>query len=326
MKNKPLQLVLAILISVVGLYFAFRGIEWQNFLHELRSINLVWYISGMLGMILILIIRAMRWRIFLLPMGSFSTIKLYKGTIAGFFTNYVLPFRIGEVVRAYITGQFIGKKGTVLLPSIVIERMIDGVSFFLFVVIFSLFIDMPLTDKQITLVRILLVAILMIFVIAIYLYYRLRDKLSNYLESKEGKVASFLKDLHHGMLLLFKVKHPLQIIFYSFSIWFVTGLTYWAGIKACHLDLGFIEAFILMVTAMIAIAIPAAPGFVGTFHAAIVAALVALGIDKSTAASYAFLQHFIGLIPIVVFGLIHFLEANVSLKDIKTFQSNRHID
>ena len=75
-----------------------------------------------------------------------------------------------------------------------------------------------------------------------------------------------------------------------------------------------------MAAAMIAIAIPAAPGFLGTFHAAMVATLVALGIDKSTAASYAFLQHFIGLIPIVIFGLIHFLEANVSFKDIRKMQ------
>lgn len=320
MKNKTLQLIIAILISAAGLFIAFRNIEWKDFINELGSINLVWYIAGMAGMILILLIRGLRWKIFLLPMGTFSAIKLYKGTIAGFFTNYVLPFRIGEVVRAYVTGRYINKKGTLLLPSIVIERMIDGVSFFLFVVIFSLFIDLPLSDKQILIVRIALIAILVIFVVAIYLYYRLREKITVFLETKEGKVANFFKDLHQGMQALYKVKHPIQIIIYSFSIWFVTGLTYWAGIKACHIELGFVEAYILMATAMIAIAIPAAPGFVGTFHAAIVAALVALNIDKSTAASYAFLQHLIGLIPICVFGFIHFLEANMHFKDLKNLQ------
>lgn len=320
MKNKKIQLVLALLISAVGLYIAFRGIEWNNFISELRSVNIFWYIGGMLGMVLILLIRGVRWRIFLLPMGNYSALTLYKGTAAGFFTNYVLPFRIGEIVRAYITGRFIGKKGALLLPSIVIERMIDGVSFFFFVVIFSLFIDLPLTHKQITMVRILLIAILMLFVLIIYLYYKLREKITNYLQRKEGKVWGFFHDLHNGMLALFKIRHPFKILFYSLSIWFVTGLTYWAGIKACHLELGFVEAFILMATAMIAIAIPAAPGYVGTFHAAIVATLVALNIDKSVAASYAFLQHLIGLIPICILGFIHFLEANVSLKDIRKAQ------
>lgn len=320
MKNKKFQLALALLISAIGLYIAFRGIEWNNFVSELRSVNIFWYVGGMLGMVLILFIRGVRWRIFLLPMGNYSAVTLYKGTAAGFFSNYVLPFRIGEIVRAYITGRFIGKKGAVLLPSIVIERMIDGVSFFLFVVIFSLFIDLPLSDKQIMLVRILLIVILLLFVFVIYLYYKLREKITCYLEKKEGKVWGFFNDLHNGMLALFKVRHPVKILLYSLSIWFVTGLTYWAGIKACHLELGFVEAYILMATAMIAIAIPAAPGYVGTFHAAIVAALIALGIDKSIAASYAFLQHLIGLIPICILGFIYFLEANVSFKDIRKAQ------
>jgi len=322
MKKRSLQLILALIISAVGLYFAFKGLEWNSFINEIKSVNLFWYIGGMLGMVLILIIRGFRWRLFLLPMGSFSAVKLYKGTAAGFFTNYILPFRIGEVVRAYITGQFIGKKGTLLLPSIVIERMIDGISFILFVVVFSLFIEMPLSNKQILLVRVLLLVILTLFITVIYIYYRLRDKITDYLEKKEGKVARFFKDLHHGMLALFRVRHPFKILFYSFSVWFVTGLTYWAGIKACHLDLGFVEAFILMATAMIAIAIPAAPGYVGTFHAAMVAALVALNIDKNAAATYALLQHFIGLIPICVLGFIHFLEANITFKDIQKMQNN----
>ena len=192
MKKRSLQLILALLISAAGLYIAFKGLEWNDFINEVRSVDLYWYIGGMLGMVMILLIRGLRWRIFLLPMGSFSAIKLYKGTAAGFFSNYVLPFRIGEVVRAYVTAKFIGKKGAILLPSIVIERMIDGISFILFVVIFSLFIDLPLSNKQIFLVRALLIIVLMIFLLAIYIYYRLRDKISATLEEKEGKSRRIL--------------------------------------------------------------------------------------------------------------------------------------
>jgi len=317
MKHKVLRLSLSIILSLAGLYIAFRGIEWSNFLRELRSVDLLWYTGGMLGMIVVLFIRAARWRIFLLPMGKFPVYKLYKGTIAGFFTNYVLPFRMGEVVRAYVTGKFLDKKGTLLFPSIIIERFTDGVTFFFFVVVFSVFVELPLTDEQLLLVRILLIALLAVFAVTIFVYYRLRHRISVFLDKKKGRVANFFEDLHHGMLALFNIRHPFRILFYSFFLWFVTGLTYWAGIRALHLDLGFIEGFILMVTAMIAIAIPAAPGFVGTFHAAMVYALILLGIDKSTAASYAFLQHLIGLIPICTIGFFHFMEAHVRIKDLQ---------
>lgn len=318
MKHKVLRLTLSILISLGGLFFAFRGVHWELFLRELQSVNLLWYVSGMLGMILVLLVRAARWRIFLLPIGRFRVYDLFKGTISGFFTNYILPFRMGEVVRAYTSGKFIGKKGTLLLPSIIIERFTDGVSFFFFVVVFSLFVDLPLTNKQLLIVRVGLLVLLAAFGIVFFVYYRLRHRISGYLEKKTGRVGNFLEDLHHGMLALFDLRHPLRIIFYSFFLWFVTGLTYWAGIRACHIELSFVQSYILMVTAMIAIAIPAAPGFVGTFHAAMVGALILLGIDKNTAASYAFLQHIIGLIPICTVGFVYFLRANMHFKDLKT--------
>lgn len=323
MKHKVLRLSLSIILSLAGLFFAFRGIQWTQFLEALRSVNLLWYVGGMFGMIAVLLIRAARWRIFLLPMGKFRTYDLFKGTIAGFFTNYVLPFRMGEVVRAYVSGRFVKTKGTLLLPSIIIERFTDGVSFFLFVVVFSLFVDLPLTDKQLLIVRVGLVALLAAFAIVLFLYYRLRHRISGYLEKKTGRIGNFLEDLHHGMLALFDVRQPLKIIFYSFFLWFVTGLTYWAGIQAMHIELSFIQSFILMVTAMIAIAIPAAPGFVGTFHAAMVAALILLGIDKNTAASYAFLQHLIGLIPICSVGFVYFLRANMHFRDLRTINDEQ---
>ncbi|MFO7840613.1 MAG: lysylphosphatidylglycerol synthase transmembrane domain-containing protein [Fidelibacterota bacterium] len=321
MKKKAVRLTLSILLSIIGLYVAFQGIEWSHFLRELRSVNLLWYTAGMLGMLIVIYVRAVRWRIFLLPIGDFPAYKLYKGTIAGFFTNYVLPFRMGELVRAYVTGKFLNKKGTLLFPSIIIERFTDGVTFFFFVVIFSLFVDLPLSDKQILIVRVLLIALLVIFGIALFLYYRFRHRISQYLDKKKGRAGNFFEELHHGMLALFDIRHPFRILLYSFLLWFITGLTYWAGIRAMHLDLGFLEGFILMVTAMIAIAIPAAPGFVGTFHAAMVYALLLLGIDKSTAASYAFLQHLIGLIPICGIGFIHFMEAHIHIKDLQSLSS-----
>jgi glycosyltransferase 2 family protein len=323
MKHKVLRLSLSIVLSLAGLFFAFRGVRWELFLEELRSVDLLWYFSGMLGMLLVIWIRALRWRIFLLPMGRFRGYDLFKGTISGFFTNYVLPFRMGEVVRAYTSGRFVGQKGTLLLPSIIIERFTDGVTFFFFVVIFSIFVELPLTDKQLLIVRVGLIVLLTIFGIVLFLYYRLRHKISGYLETKKGRIGNFLEDLHHGMLALFDVRQPLKIIFYSFFLWFVTGLTYWAGIKAMHIELSFVQSFILMVTAMIAIAIPAAPGFVGTFHAAMVAALILLGIDKNTAASYAFLQHLIGLIPICSVGFIYFLRANMHFKDLKKLDAEK---
>src|SRR6056297_2665434 len=109
MKNKSIQIILAILFCCLGLYIAFRGIEWTNFFTEIRSVSLPWYIGGMFGMLLVLFIRGLKWKLLLKPLREYKVMNLYKGTTAGFFTNYVLPFRMGEIARAYITGNIIGQ-------------------------------------------------------------------------------------------------------------------------------------------------------------------------------------------------------------------------
>ena len=48
MKNKYLRFSLAVLISLAGLYIAFRGIDWQAFIHDIGTVSLPWYFLGML--------------------------------------------------------------------------------------------------------------------------------------------------------------------------------------------------------------------------------------------------------------------------------------
>lgn len=323
MKNKYLRFSLAVLISLAGLYIAFRGIDWQAFIHDIGTVSLPWYFLGMLGMLVMLVIRAAKWQLLLKPLGHYPVIDLYKGTIAGFFTNYVLPFRMGEIARAYITGNLIKERGAKIFPSIVVERFIDSIAFFLFVILFSFFFELKgLTEKQILLTRVIIVILLAVFVIALLIYRNKKETISVFLSRRDGGFWKIIKDLHQGFLALFNVEHVWLIFLGSLLIWAVTGFTYYAGVKACHLDLGFTESYILFITAMIAIAIPAAPGYVGTFHAAMVATLALFGIDKTGAQSYAVLQHLQGMIPICLFGFIHFLEANTKLKDISKLEED----
>lgn len=324
MKNKSLRLGLTFLISIAGLYLAFRGIDWTAFFQDIKTVSIPWYILGMLGMIIMLIIRAAKWQLLLKPMGNYSVVKLYKGTIAGFFTNYVLPFRMGEIARAYITGNYIKERGARLFPSIIVERFIDSIAFFLFVILFSFFFDLKgLTDKQILIVRLLVLVLLAIFIVVFLIYRKQQTKITSLLKNKNGKIWNILKDLHEGFQSLYNVDHLFIIFLGSMLIWLVTGFTYYAGVKACHLDLGFSESYIIFISAMIAIAIPAAPGYVGTFHVAMVATLALFGIDKTAAQSYAVLQHLQGMIPICLFGFIHFLEANTKFRDISKLEDSK---
>jgi uncharacterized membrane protein YbhN (UPF0104 family) len=59
--------------------------------------------------------------------------------------------------------------------------------------------------------------------------------------------------------------------------------------------------------------LPAAPGFVGTYHYACVFGLTFFGIPKPEALSYAITLHFLQLIPIVILGLSFLPYQKISL-------------
>ena len=74
--------------------------------------------------------------------------------------------------------------------------------------------------------------------------------------------------------------------------------------QALSLDIGPVEGcFLLVLTAFFSL-IPAAPGYVGTFDAAVVFGLHALSVDGGQAVAYALLVRFVLFVPITVAGLI----------------------
>ena len=69
-----------------------------------------------------------------------------------------------------------------------------------------------------------------------------------------------LKVLRHPVLLI-------KAVVWSYVFWLWHGLSFWLGFKAFGIDVGFAAAVFTEAVVGFAVAIPAAPGFFGTFQA-----------------------------------------------------------
>ncbi len=84
------------------------------------------------------------------------------------------------------------------------------------------------------------------------------------------------------------------------------------------MDVGFSAALFTEAVVAFAVAIPAAPGFFGTFQAGAALALIDVyGMPGPETLAFAFGYHFGGFIPITLFGLYYAWRLGFSLKDIK---------
>ena len=89
-----------------------------------------------------------------------------------------------------------------------------------------------------------------------------------------------------------------------FVLWFCEGAVYLAVAKAVELDISATGALYLVALTNFAAALPAAPGSIGTFDAAVAFGARALGGSGSVVISYLLLLRFVLYVPITAVGLV----------------------
>jgi uncharacterized membrane protein YbhN (UPF0104 family) len=101
------------------------------------------------------------------------------------------------------------------------------------------------------------------------------------------------------------------------GFWAWHGVSFWLGMLAFGIDTGFVSAIFTEAVVGFGVALPAAPGFFGTFHGAADFALSSVyGVEAAQSLAFAFGYHFGGWIPITVIGLYYAGKLGLSLGEI----------
>lgn len=315
MKNhKMLIQIISVVISFGAMIYAFWGIEWKVFFDSLKEIRVVWYAIAIILILFSIWFRALRWRLLLEPIGDFKINPLFKSTMIGNFGNNVLPFRLGEVLRAYSGAKLLDSSTSTLFSTIVVERFIEMVSFFLLLLLVSLFLPLPAWVGQ---TRLLLLIVVIVMIVGLVLLYFNNKRIYHFLADKDNRVAKIGLEILNGLVSFFSLKHYLVITAMSFALWLLYAVHYYAGLESMNIQVGFSGAMIVMVMSTFSVSIPSAPGFIGTYHSALIIILMALGIDKSAALPFAIMIHLAGFIPITIWGLVYYIQAEISWRNVR---------
>jgi uncharacterized membrane protein YbhN (UPF0104 family) len=86
-------------------------------------------------------------------------------------------------------------------------------------------------------------------------------------------------------------------------IWVLEGTTFMAITRAADLEVALLPALAIVVLASLAAAIPAAPGYAGTFDAALLVGLHGAGIGGGDAVTLLILTRFLLFVPVTLVGL-----------------------
>jgi uncharacterized membrane protein YbhN (UPF0104 family) len=290
--------LLQVLISLIAL----GAVVWWASHQEAPQIPssgtaLAYMVSAAVLYTLATCVRAERWhRILHLISVDAKRADSYALTTVGYMGNNVLPARAGEALRVVLmdTRTRAGKRA--LAGTIVAERILDLIvlgAIFVFTAYGVLKGDVLPTDRPLVIVASGLV--ILAVSTAAFVFLRRRGALQRF--------SDFARPLAGAPRALVS-RTGVSLLFVTVFLWLIEGSVYLTVARAVELNISMSGALYLVALTNFVAALPAAPGSIGTFDAAVVFGAHALGGAKSVVITYVLLLRFILYVPITVVGLV----------------------
>lgn len=230
-----------------------------------------------------LAVRAQVWRTLLRDRASYMDVFWTVGE--GYILNNFLPFRLGEIGRAFLLSRKSDLRFMEILPTIVIERVMDlGYSAIILLAALPFVVGAEGTGRIGVVVGIVvLIGFILLYILARSNQWALDifHKLSTRWPSLQRFGGSFLEAFFAGLSVLTDGWLFLRFIFWMTLNWGVAIVSYYFIIRAFFPETQVIWAMFGLGAVAFGGAIPALPGAVGTLEGAFGGALVLLTGNES---------------------------------------------
>lgn len=350
--------------------YCFREVDYELFLREWGSIN--WAVLLILFPINLFhyILRAVRWNFFL--QSSYSLPARFDALMVGNLANFILPFRLGEFVRAYALSR---DKAGEAFASIFCERFFDLVIVLLtfggMLAIGSNYdpnlslVVWSMMGLAIAIFIAILSAVLLptvygyllawAFLFALRLtalgHFQRFEKTQSLGQEGEGQVSAnvtvdktqfsdkyaqlehnfrnlpdgsvlyklirviflFANDFLHGVQVIKTPSKLAMLILLSVLVWFANYLFLACSLPLVGYDFSLTAGALLCSTIALAVALPSAPGFIGSYQLGCSLGFVAAGFDVNKALVYSIVTHLFHYLFTLSLGLYSMTKMDFAL-------------
>ena len=318
MGKKIVNLIKTLAFFAVGAFLfwlVYRKQDFSQMWLELKSSHWGWIFVAMFLGILSHISRVIRWKLLIEPLGYKPRgVVLFFSVMVMYLSNLAIP-RSGEVIRCATASKYEKVPFTVLLGTVVTERIVDMLMMFVLLIIaiviqFSYLVkfwhanpQFQQTIEQLTkyIPYLVILAVLAIAFIIVLIVYRKQLKHSKIF----GGIYKIAEDFSRGIVSIIHMKKKWQFIGHSIFIWTMYFLMmyviFFAFDFTAHLALT--DGFVIFVMATLGMVFPS-PGGMGSWDFLTIEGLKLYGIAYENAATYALITHASQIILLITFGLL----------------------
>jgi len=293
--------ITGIVISLAGIYWAFKDFNFINFKRSIQQIDFVYLLFATIFLWGSVWLRGLRWKWLFKEASSPSVSSLYRAELIGYFGNNVLPLRLGEILRSYIIGKENNLSKSFVFGTVVLERLMDmlALTFFGIILLFLY----PFEEEWISDYLLKGGAVILIIILTLTILSRFKPN------NTDNKFLSILNQILDGLLSIRK-QRVIPVVISSFLIWSIYLLDVYFIQRAFQFNLSWTQTLVVLVISSLVLAIPSAPGMIGTFHAAVKYTMVDLfAFTPNEGNSFAILMHAYGYILFTLLGAYYFLKS-----------------
>ena len=197
--GRALRVLLTVAIVALLVLFA-RRVNWIETWHALSSASPTMLLAALLVNLVSLVLKGVRWWVFLRPVGAPSLSLALKATFAGAGLNNVLVANGGEAARVVFVARAAHIESAKVLATLALERMFELIGYIVLLALSVSFLGLPPVLERTRPIAWLALA----GVVALMIYLVRRPKLPEFPAPPAGdgwraKVAAYLK--HFGQTI-----------------------------------------------------------------------------------------------------------------------------
>jgi glycosyltransferase 2 family protein len=294
-----------VIISAIAIAAILYFIDLQRFVEAVRSANYWLLLAAFISTMIWLAVRGIVWHTLLRARASYRDVFLTL--CEGYLLNNFLPFRLGEIGRAFLLGRK-SKMGFMdVLSTIIIERILDLVFSAAILLCAVPFIvgAAEAGNIAITLGGVTVIGLAALFVLARNRVWALGlfQKYSSRWPGFQKQGGDFLSSLFSGLSTLTDGWLFLRVLLWMAFNWTIAIFQFHLLIIAFFPQATLVWSLFGLGAVAFGNAIPSLPGALGTFEGALGGAIMLLGGDQSTALAAALTSHLFNYLSTGVFGL-----------------------
>lgn len=318
--KKQWKFWLGLAISAIALYLTLRSIHFDEFATTLSRAQIAWLIPAVFALMVTLAVRAWRWSNLMDGTPYWTT---FHAMTIGYMLNSILPFRLGEIGRAYVIGERTNVPMARALSTVVVERMLDLASVVAMFALFALFLPMPPQFSSAALMGALFIIALLVVAGGIIWQSSRVERILEHIAQRvprlkaEALVRSF-HDLMGGFRIIRSPRKLAIGLLLTAGVWVATLFVAYFTMLA-FLPARFDEVGLVVVLSNLGGALPSAPGGLGVVQFfAMQSLVIPFNVPEDVAVAFAFVWSLFQQFALILLGFFGLVRVGLSFNSVTT--------